>query len=262
MLIVALKLALAPSFIAATSLVARRFGSGLGGVFGGLPAIAGPILLIIALQHGADFASDAATGTLLGVVALGVFVVAFVRLGRFGWPVALVGSWTSFLLAVAVLQPVHLGAGPALAAALAALAATLRLLPRKPRLDDLAHQRRGDLLLRAATTVVPILAVTAAARLLGPHLSGLLAAFPIITPVLAAFTYAQHGPDEATRLLRGFTIGFVAYALFCFVLAVTLDRIGTADAFVLATAVALLAQLAALLITRASERTRENAVAT
>jgi hypothetical protein len=111
-----------------------------------------------------------------------------------------------------------------------------------------------DLALRGACAIVPVVSVTAAARLLGAHLSGLVAAFPVITPVLAAFTQAQHGPLEAIRLLRGMTVGFFAYALFCFTVSVGLGRLGTAATFVLATALALGAQTAAVAATRRHEQ--------
>ena len=77
-----MKLLLAPSFVVAASLVSRRFGVRVGGVFGGLPAIAGPILLVVAIDEGTDFAAGAAAGAVLGVVALIVFVVAYVAVAR------------------------------------------------------------------------------------------------------------------------------------------------------------------------------------
>jgi hypothetical protein len=40
------------------------------------PVVAGPILLTIALEHGTEFAADAAEGTLLAVGATLVFCVA------------------------------------------------------------------------------------------------------------------------------------------------------------------------------------------
>ena len=78
MTVLTLKLLLAPSFVVAASLVSRRFGVRVGGVFGGLPAIAGPILLVLAIDEGTDFAAGAATGVVLGVVAVVAFVVAYV----------------------------------------------------------------------------------------------------------------------------------------------------------------------------------------
>ena len=77
MTVLALKLLLAPGFIVATTLISRRFGVGVAGIVAGLPAIAGPILLVLALDHGHGFARSAANGVLLGIVALVVFVLAF-----------------------------------------------------------------------------------------------------------------------------------------------------------------------------------------
>ena len=247
-----LKLAIAPAFAIATSLAARRFGARIGGVVGGLPMIAGPILLVLAIDQGAAFAAQAATATLLGVVALGGFVIAYVASSRrFNWCVALIAGWFAFAALLLALQRVHVGAGAALVVAGIALAATLRVLPRSARAGRTpSTPGRWDLPLRAACTVLPIVVVTAAARSLGPHLSGLLAAFPIITPVLAAFTHAQHGWREAAALLRGFTVGFFAYALFCFVVAIALTRSSVAAAFLLAFTAALAAQAAALLAAR------------
>ncbi len=37
------------------------------------------------------------------------------------------------------------------------------------------------------------------------------------------------------RIMRGFVLGLVAYALFCFVLAVSLEAFGIAESFLLAT---------------------------
>jgi hypothetical protein len=254
--VLALKLLLAPGFIVATSLLSRRFGLGVAGVVAGLPAIAGPILLVLALDHDHGFVQGAATGVLLGIVALVVFLLAFAWVGlRAGWPWALAAGWGSFVAVIAALSPVHVGPIPALVVACTACACGLVLLPRPATAapQSLVHPP-FDLLLRAVCAVVPVVSVTAAARVLGPHLSGLVAAFPVITPVLAAFTLAQHGPLDAVRLLRGMTVGFFAYALFCFTVSVGIGRLGTAAAFVLATALALCTQTGAVAAMRRREQ--------
>ena len=256
MTVLALKVLLAPGFVVATSLVSRRFGLAVGGVVGGLPAIAGPILLVLALQHGTGFAAKAATGTLLGIVALIAFVLVFAWVGkRTGWPWALAAGWGSFVVVIAVFLPVHVGPVVAFVVACAACVVGLLLLPR-PGLAAARPQvyPPHDLALRAVCAVVPVVCVTAAARLLGAHLSGLVAAFPVITPVLAAFTLAQQGQLEAVRLLRGMTVGFFAYALFCFTVRVGIERLGTATAFVLATALALAARAASVMVARRREQ--------
>jgi hypothetical protein len=255
MTVLALKVLLAPGFVVATSLVSRRFGLAVGGVVGGLPAIAGPILLVLALQHGEAFAARAATGTLLGIVALIAFVLVFAWVGkRAAWAWALAAGWGSFFLVVAAFLPVHAGPVVAFVVACAACVGALVLLPRPgPAAIRPAVHPPHDLALRAACAVVPVVCVTAAARVLGAHLSGLIAAFPVITPVLAAFTLAQQGHLEAVRLLRGMTVGFFAYALFCFTVAIGIERLGTARAFVLATVLALAAQAVSVTVARRRE---------
>jgi hypothetical protein len=255
MAVLALRILLAPCFVIGASLIGRRFGVRVGGVVAGLPVIAGPILLVLALQQGAPFARSAAVGTLLGMVALAAFVLAYVGAAeRVAWSGALTAGWAAFVLVVVAVRPVSVGPVVAFAIACGALLMTLVLLPRPPdtAVKPPPHPR-WDLPLRAACTAIPVVVVTAAASALGPHLSGLITAFPIITPVLAAFTHAQRGREEATRLLRGFTIGFFAYAGFCLVVATAVRPLGIAGCFALATAVALVAQAAAVGISHARD---------
>jgi hypothetical protein len=70
-----------------------------------------------------------------------------------------------------------------------------------------------------ATTFV--VALTTFADNLGPHLSGLIAPFPVFSTIIAVFTHRQQGPAAAARLLRGVVLGSMAYAAF-FLIAVSL----------------------------------------
>jgi hypothetical protein len=242
--VLAVRILLAPCFVVVASLIGRRFGLRLGGLVAGLPVIAGPILLVLALDHGTRFASRAAVGTLLGLVALAAFVVAYVGAAvRVAWPGALAAGWGAFAVVLVAMRPVSVGPLAGLAIACGALALTLVVLPRPaPATGSPPPHPRWDLPLRALATAVMVVAVTAAAGALGAQLSGLVAAFPIITPVLSTFTHAQRGHQEALRLLRGFTLGFFAYAGFCFVVATTVRPLGIAASFALAAATALAVQ--------------------
>ena len=104
--------------------------------------------------------------------------------------------------------------------------------------------------MRGGCTLVPILVVTGTASVLGSHLSGLLAGFPLIAPILAAFTHAQLGAGEAIRLVHGLTIGFAAYGVFCFAVSVSLRDLGVAPSFVLATLLTFAAQGTLLVLAR------------
>jgi hypothetical protein len=248
MAVLAVRILLAPCFVVMVSLVARRFGVRIGGVVAGLPVIAGPILLVLAVQHGSPFASRAAVGVLLGMVGLAAFVLAYVATASWvGWPGAVAVAYAAFALAVLAMRPVSVGPLLAFVIACGALILTLGLLPR-PRYParTLLPLARWDLPFRAVCTTLAVVTVTAIATPLGPHLSGLITSLPIITAVLSAFTHAHRGRDEAGRLLRGFTIGFFAYATFCFVVAIAVRPLGIAVCFVLATIVALAVQAAAV----------------
>ena len=242
--LIAVKVLLAPGFVVAASLTARRFGPRVGGLIAGLPVVAGPILLVYALAHGASFAADAAAGTLLGLVSLIAFVVVYGRLAwRVFWGASMIAGWAAFIAGTLVFSTVSVSAEVALALAFTAILLGLAWLPR-PAFGPPDHFEppAWDLPLRAFCALVLVVTLTAVSGWLGPQLSGLLAPFPIISTVLATFTHAQRGHDELLRLLRAMVAGFGAFALFCFTLAVTLTSLGTAASFALATAIALLVQ--------------------
>jgi hypothetical protein len=248
--LLAVKVLLAPCFVVGASLAARRFGSRIGGLIGGLPVVAGPILLVYALAHGRLFAAGAAAGTLLGLVSLIAFVVVYGRLaGRVFWGASMLAGWLVFAATTAVFSVLSLPLGGSLGLVAVALLVGLACLPR-PGPDVHVHSAPPvwDLPVRGLWALALVLALSAISGWLGPQLSGLLAPFPIVTTVLATFTHAQRGNDELLRLLRGLVGGFGAFALFCFTLSESLHSLDIAAAFALATGLAVLMQVVVLLL--------------
>jgi hypothetical protein len=221
----------------------------VGGLVGGLPVVAGPILLVFALEHGTKFAAQAAAGTLLGMVSLSVFIIVYARAAaRMPWRVSLLVGWVSFAAMTALLDGVSVSTGLALVVVLMALALTLALLPRHMQEPERrADPPAWDLPVRALSALALVLVLTALAGHLGAHLSGLLAPFPVVASVLAVFTHILHGDEDVARILRGFVLGLVAYALFSFMLAVSLKSLGIAGGFTVAIACAVVTQ--ALMLT-------------
>lgn len=250
MTLLAAKIFLAPLCVIAVSLAGRRWGVAVAGVLGGLPVVAGPILLVETLLHGRDFGADAAAGTLLGLAALTAFVVVYGLVATAATPVASVlCGWAAFLLGVAVLNPVHPPPALSLILVAACFALGLRLLPPAPSSPPTAPAPpRWDLPARAVAALGLVLTLTAVSGALGPHLSGLLAPFPVLTSVLAVFTHAHGGVAQVSVLLRNFLLGFYGFAAFTFALAVSLPALEIATAFGLATAAALVVQTAILLL--------------
>jgi hypothetical protein len=242
------KLTLAPALVVGSSLAGRRWGPGASGLLVALPLVAGPILLIVDLDHGARFASRAAAASLLGLVALASFAVVFARVSRRrGWLIAVAAGWLAFLVVALGFSAAALPAGVGLAIALAAYAIAPRLMPpgsRRPA-SPRAQLPLWDLPARALATAVLVLGLTGAAAGFGPTLTGVLTPFPISNTVLAAFVLVLEGPAHANAFLRGFLRGAFGFVAFCFLVAVLLVPLGTAAAFALALCGALAAQLVA-----------------
>jgi hypothetical protein len=248
--ILLLKLFLAPLLVVASTLAGRKWGPNIAGVLVGQPVVAGPILFITYLQHGADFASDAAASSVLGVVSLAAFAVVFSHLARrLGWSATLAAGWTAVLVLDAVLSVVRVTVLAAFVVTLAAIVAAMIVVPR---FEPERHGERAlrlspswDLPGRAIATGVLALTVTTASGALGPYWTGLLAPFPIAISVVAAFVHAQHGYVETARTLAGALMGLVSLSVFCLSVSVLVRSIGGAT-FLVGIAVAVAAQLLAV----------------
>lgn len=243
MAVVLAKLLLAPLCVVAVSLAGRKWGVAVAGILGGLPVVAGPILVVLTLVHGRSFGAEAAAGTLLGLAALTLFVVVYGRASeRTGPMLSLLAGWAAFLLSVVFLQLFDVPPGVSLILVAAGFAVGLVLLPAPTATPAVVIPPWWDLPGRALTALALVVALTAASGALGPSLSGLLAPFPVITSVLAVFTYAHGGRGQVRVLLRNFLVGFYGFAAFCFVLASSLDSLGGPVAFSAALVAALAVQ--------------------
>ena len=220
----------------------------MAGWLSAFPIVSGPILLAIALEQGGDFAAVAAANTLLAVLAILAFSVAYARIAaRAGVLASLGAALLTWGLAVAGLR----GLGPALPLwlAFAAVAAALLAAPRligalpAPAVANADARPARDLPWRMLAGAVLTVAVTQAAATLGPALSGLFAMFPVMSTVLVGFWHRASGAGFAVTLLRGMVNGYYAFAVFCLVLALLLPHRAPGPAFVVATMCALLVQL-------------------
>ena len=250
MTVLALKLLLAPLLVVASSLAGRRWGPRLAGILVVLPIVAGPILLILYLDHDSEFAANAARAATLGIVPLAAFALIFAYLStRHGWLVILLTSWVTVLVADLALSRIAVPAGIALLLALLALhgsGALLRRMHSPP--PPAAATPWWDLPARAIATAVLVVLLTGFAAFLGPALTGALAPFPIALSVVCAFAVAQSGHGGVLALLRGIVPGLDGFALFCFLVAVLINRMSATAAFSLATAAAVI--FAVILATR------------
>jgi hypothetical protein len=238
-----LELVVAPALVAASTVASRRWGHRVGGVVSAFPAIVGPVLLIAALDHGPDFAAKAASGTLLGLVALSGFALAYAWTAQHaGWAASLTAGWVAAALIAAALSPVDAGPVVGLGAAATALAIAHRTLPATAGPLPVAVLPRWELPLRVVLTALLVVTLTAAAGRFGPVVGGLLAALPVLASILAVFTHDRHGAAALAALLRGMLSGMAGFAVFCLLVAALVTRVGVPVAFLTAGLAALAVQ--------------------
>ena len=238
---------IAPVLVAVATLVGRRWGSRAGGLISAFPAVVGPVLLIIAEQRGDLAAERAASATLLGLVALSGFALAYARLSRgTGWPASLAAGWACAIAAATIAGWSLGGAGlpVALTAAVVSIALARTALPRpadQPYLESSTNPR-GEVAVRMALTAALIVLLTVASERFGPVVGGMLAALPVLASVLAVFTHRGHGSEAAIGLLGGMLTGMAGFVAFCAAIALLAAPAGTAVAFAVATVSAVAAQ--------------------
>ena len=248
MLVALLELVVAPALVGTATLAARRWGQGIGGLVSAFPAIVGPVLLIAAHEHGPTFAAREASGTLLGLVALSGFALAYGHTAlRAGWRMSLAAGWATAAAIAVLLGSVEAGPVVGLAAATLSLLVARRALPRSAAAlaGTPAPAPRWDLALRMVLTAVLVVSLAAAASRLGPVVGGVLAALPALASILAVFTHEQHGAHALVVLLRGMLGGMAGFVVFCALVAVLADRAGVGATFTAAALAAVCLQGAA-----------------
>ncbi len=239
-----IKLTLVPLLIACVTMIGRRWGARIAGMFAAMPVVAGPIAMFLTVEQGVVFGARAAVGAVGAVTALLVFFLAYAWASRrFAWPGALACSLLAWGLVATAIASLPSRIELAAAMAFASLFATPSLMPRpQGSTRPPAAPPRFDLPIRMLAGALLTLLVTAVASRVGEAWSGLLTAFPVITLVLGIFTHHQAGSSQVAQLFRGMAYGLYAFCGFFITLALLLPRIGLAGAFLAAIGVAVTVQ--------------------
>jgi hypothetical protein len=247
-----LKVVLTPVLIGGATLAARRWGPAIGGLIVALPLTSGPVLFFMALDQGPAFASVAAVGSLLGLAAIASFCVAYAWTDRRAGPIPSVAAGAAaFAVAGAALHAV-IGAPLWLVVALvvAAVVAATRAIPRSGAAHGPLPHPSWDLPARMIVATCLVVIITAAAPILGPGWSGIVATLPVYLAVMAVFTHRHAGRAAADDVLRGLLAGLYGTAAFYVVVTLGLGAAGIAVTFSAAVAVALAIEAASLRILR------------
>jgi hypothetical protein len=245
------KLLVTPLLIALLSLVGRRWGPAVSGWLVALPLTSAPVALFLALEQGTPFAARAAQGTLLGLISVAGFCLAYSWLSlALGWLMSILASWGVFFVLTALLEQVSAQLIVDFAAVIISLAVVLCLLPAGRAANSPTAPPRWETPLRMLVASAFVVALTGVAGLLGPQLSGLLTPFPVYATILAVFTHHFQGAAAARQLLRGVVSGSFTFAVFFLALSFLLANRGIAVAFSLAALAALVSHSGILFLLR------------
>jgi hypothetical protein len=239
----ALKLTLVPLFLLFVSMSGRWWGPSIAGWLAGLPVVAGPILYLLTLSHGATFGAQAATLSLSAILASEAFNFAYAWTCRSRpWPIALLVALATWFACACGLS--HLPTSPAWALVAAAVAVFFgqSFLPRTSAIAAGASLSRSDLIGRMVAGALLTVLVTTLSGRLGSAWSGLLAVFPLLGIILSVSSHRAQGPEFVISLLRGMVLGRFSFAAFCLWLSVALLHQEPTPAFLEAAALAMLVQ--------------------
>jgi hypothetical protein len=236
------KVILAPVLIGLVSLAGRKWGPAIAGWLLGLPLNSGPILVFLMLEQGPRFTTEAARGSLLGILAWAAFCVSYAHsCARMSWWWSTVVGWIAYTVVALIVLPVRMNVVWTFVMVTVVLGAVVLTFPKSSQAAPSVGHPTGEIWLRMATATTMVVALTGAATAIGPTRSGILSAFPAYTTILAVFSHRQ-GPAAAVRVLRGVSAGLYTAATFFLVLSLSLQRWGGAASFFVAGLAALLIQ--------------------
>jgi hypothetical protein len=231
----ALKLSLIPLVVWLASEAGRRWGHGVTGWITGLPLIAAPISIFLALDPGIEFAADTAHAILQTTPASSLHCLAFALAARrFGWIASLLIAWSVFFATSFVITLWVMPVGLALIVTLIVMTFALFALPRTAHSIGPVSIPRGEIMIRMVFALAIAASATLLAASLGTRVSGILLSFPISGTVLPAFTLALYGAAATNQLIRGFLLGLYGFALFFFVVATLLSSLGMVPTYLIA----------------------------
>jgi hypothetical protein len=239
-MILAFKLIVTPFFIGMVTLAGRKWGPTVSGLLMGLPLTSAPISVFLAIQYGAAFAARSASGNLAGQASVCIFCLAYsLSAQKFNWIPCTILSLLSFMFSTFVWNQMPLTLLPAVAILGIVICLVLWLMPKGSATIRPISPPRWDLPARMLLATAFVIALTTFADTLGPHLSGLIAPFPVFGTIITAFTHRQQGAGAAAHLLRGIVFGSLAYTAFFLIAGSLLTHLRLEWTYILASAAAI-----------------------
>jgi hypothetical protein len=241
------KLLLTPFLIGLIGLADRRLGTKVSGWLVGLPLTSAPLIVFVALELGTTFAAHMAIGILMGLMSQAAFCLIYAWLSfRVNWLGSWLIGWAVFGVSTIALEQISVPLPLAFLGVIGSFVLVLVVWPQSSGQEVSVQAPAWALPGRMVIAVLFILALTRAASLLGPRLSGLLSPLPIFATVFAVFAHKLQGGKPARHVLHGVIVSSFACAVFFLVVAEWIEQWSLVATLSTATFCALLIQGAML----------------
>jgi len=235
----ATKMVVTALFLIIATFAAERAGPVVGGMISTVPISAGPAYVFLSLDHDIDFIVAAVLGSFAINVATCIFVLTYVVLAQKHRLVVSIGAaLVVWFAAAAVIKATPWTTATAIIANGVAFVSCLTLGNRYRHAAMPAMVPRWyDMPLRAAMVAVLVAVVITLSASVGPALTGILAAFPIVLFSLMLILHPRMGGPATAAVLANSLLGLIGFALFCLTLHLAAMPLGFAAGFTLAVAV-------------------------
>ena len=233
-----LKMAVTAGFVLAATITAERAGPFVGGMISTLPIGAGPVYVILALDHDAHFIAQGAVASLAINAVNAIFAVVYCLLAqKRSFAVSFLGTCAVWLVLTALLTAFHWSLLPAVVINIVVIAAGLSIVrpyrhtpmpPQRPRWSDYALR---SLLVAALVGVAVVFSFS-----IGPYGGGLLAVFPVVLTSIILIFHPRAGGKPTAAVLANAPLGLLGFGIACVVLHFTAEPLGIAVGLTLALA--------------------------
>lgn len=240
------KMAVTALFLVVATFAAERAGPVVGGMISTLPISAGPVYVFLAFDHDAHFIAASALGSFAINAAICIFALVYAALAqRRNLLLSVAPAMLVWFIVAAIVRSVAWTTASALLANAVVFTVCLVLGNRfRHTAMRFAVRRWYDIPLRAAMVATVVAVVVALSATVGPTLTGILAAFPIVLLCLMLILHPRIGGPATAAVLANSMLGLMGFASFCLTLHLSAVPLGVPAGLCLALAVNVACNLA------------------
>jgi hypothetical protein len=257
-LALATKMAVAAAFVVIATKTAERAGSLVGAMIATLPILAAPSYFFLALEHDKAFIADSALASLVVNAVTTIFALTYAALAsRFGFVLSLGAALGCWFGLAALLRGLPWTTASATALNVGVFAFSLWVAHHLKRVAmPPARPQWYDVPLRAVMVGLLVAVIVGLSDRLGPTVTGMLAAFPIVLVSLILILHPRIGGAAAASVMADTIFGLISFSLCCLTARLLVPPLGSALGLSLALAMSVGANLVILAVRRRASGAR------